>query len=85
MLSSFYLLLHLILICVAVLDPDEQQHVAQLLVYLLPACNSDTFHRLMDFLSTVAAHAHDRQDKDAQEVRAKVYQQEIKLKKKSFF
>ncbi|XP_034466995.1 rho GTPase-activating protein 6-like isoform X1 [Hippoglossus hippoglossus] len=50
------------------LDPDEQQHVAQLLVYLLPACNSDTFHRLMDFLSTVAAHAHDRQDKDAQEM-----------------
>ncbi|XP_060923006.1 rho GTPase-activating protein 6-like [Limanda limanda] len=50
------------------LDPDDQQHVAQLLVYLLPACNSDTFHRLIDFLSTVAAHAHDRQDKDAQEI-----------------
>ncbi|XP_019957640.1 rho GTPase-activating protein 6 isoform X2 [Paralichthys olivaceus] len=50
------------------LDPDEQQNVAQLLVYLLPACNSDTFHRLLNFLSTVAAHAHDRQDKDGQEI-----------------
>uniref|UniRef100_A0A8D3EDB5 Rho GTPase activating protein 6 n=1 Tax=Scophthalmus maximus TaxID=52904 RepID=A0A8D3EDB5_SCOMX len=50
------------------LDPDEQQHVAQLLVYLLPACNSDTLHRLLDFLSTVTAHAHDRQDKDGQEI-----------------
>ncbi|GAA6228444.1 rho GTPase-activating protein 6-like isoform X2 [Lates japonicus] len=50
------------------LDPDEQQNVAQLLVYLLPACNSDTLHRLLEFLSTVADHAHDRQDKDGQEI-----------------
>ncbi|XP_071321074.1 rho GTPase-activating protein 6-like isoform X1 [Trachinotus anak] len=50
------------------LDPDEQQNVAQLLVYLLPACNSDTLHRLLEFLSTVADHAHDRQDKDGHEV-----------------
>ncbi|KAM8903797.1 rho GTPase-activating protein 6-like isoform 2-T2 [Spinachia spinachia] len=49
-------------------DPDEQQAVTQLLVYLLPACNSDTLHRLLEFLSTVAAHAHDRQDKERQEV-----------------
>uniref|UniRef100_A0A7N8XWU7 Rho GTPase activating protein 6 n=1 Tax=Mastacembelus armatus TaxID=205130 RepID=A0A7N8XWU7_9TELE len=50
------------------LDPDEQQNVAQLLIYLLPACNSDTLHRLLEFLSTVADHAHDRQDKDGQEI-----------------
>ncbi|KAK2856866.1 hypothetical protein Q5P01_005601 [Channa striata] len=50
------------------LDPDEQQAVTQLLVYLLPACNSDTLHRLLEFLSTVADHAHDRQDKDGQEI-----------------
>ncbi|KAM7375147.1 hypothetical protein PAMA_014296 [Pampus argenteus] len=50
------------------LDPDEQQNVTQLLVYLLPACNSDTLHRLLEFLSTVTNHAHDRQDKDGQEI-----------------
>ncbi|XP_034031423.1 rho GTPase-activating protein 6 isoform X2 [Thalassophryne amazonica] len=50
------------------LDTDDQQSATQLLVYLLPACNSDTLHRLLEFLSTVAAHAHDRQDKDGQEV-----------------
>ncbi|KAA8579582.1 hypothetical protein FQN60_006675 [Etheostoma spectabile] len=49
------------------LDPDEQHNVTQLLVYLLPACNSDTLHRLLEFLSTVTDHAHDRQDKDKQE------------------
>ncbi|XP_068446810.1 rho GTPase-activating protein 6-like isoform X2 [Clinocottus analis] len=50
------------------LDPDEQQNVTQLLVYLLPACNSDTLHRLLEFLSTVTDHAHDRQDKHRQEI-----------------
>ncbi|XP_075951050.1 rho GTPase-activating protein 6-like [Anarhichas minor] len=50
------------------LDSDEQQNVTQLLVYLLPACNSDTLHRLLEFLSTVTDHAHDRQDKDRQEI-----------------
>ncbi|XP_069022469.1 rho GTPase-activating protein 6-like isoform X1 [Embiotoca jacksoni] len=50
------------------LDSDEQQSVMQLLVYLLPACNSDTLHRLLEFLSTVADHAHDQQDKDRQEI-----------------
>ncbi|KAG7258638.1 hypothetical protein CRUP_021980 [Coryphaenoides rupestris] len=49
------------------LDPDEKQTVTQLLVYLLPACNSDTLHRLLEFLSTVADHAHDQLDKDGQE------------------
>uniref|UniRef100_A0A3Q2Y1F5 Rho GTPase activating protein 6 n=1 Tax=Hippocampus comes TaxID=109280 RepID=A0A3Q2Y1F5_HIPCM len=41
------------------LDLEEQQSVMQLLVYLLPASNSDTLHRLLAFLSTVADHAHD--------------------------
>uniref|UniRef100_A0A3Q0SUS5 Rho GTPase activating protein 6 n=1 Tax=Amphilophus citrinellus TaxID=61819 RepID=A0A3Q0SUS5_AMPCI len=50
------------------LDSDEQQSVIQLLIYLLPACNSDTLHRLLEFLSTVADHAHDQQDKDGQEI-----------------
>lgn len=55
------------------LDADEQQHVAQLLIYLLPACNSDTLHRLLEFLSTVTDHAHDKQDKDGQEVGLRFY------------
>uniref|UniRef100_A0A674D204 Rho GTPase activating protein 6 n=1 Tax=Salmo trutta TaxID=8032 RepID=A0A674D204_SALTR len=50
------------------LDCEEQRSATQLLVYLLPACNSDTLHRLLQFLSTVANHAHDSQDKDGQEV-----------------
>ncbi|XP_028251168.1 rho GTPase-activating protein 6-like isoform X2 [Parambassis ranga] len=50
------------------LDSDEQQSVTQLLVYLLPACNSDTLHRLLEFLSIVANHANDQQDKDGQEI-----------------
>lgn len=66
-----------ILTRVAVLDSDEQQNVTQLLVYLLPACNSDTLHRLLEFLSTVTDHAHDRLDKDGQEVSARFNQQEV--------
>ncbi|XP_077582015.1 rho GTPase-activating protein 6-like isoform X2 [Stigmatopora nigra] len=50
------------------LDREEQQSVTQLLVYLLPASNSDTLQRLLEFLSTVADHAHDRKDKDEQEI-----------------
>uniref|UniRef100_A0A3B3ZGF0 Rho-GAP domain-containing protein n=1 Tax=Periophthalmus magnuspinnatus TaxID=409849 RepID=A0A3B3ZGF0_9GOBI len=57
-------------ISTTLLEPDEQQNVTQLLIYLLPACNSDTLHRLLEFLFTVADHAHDQQGKDGQEVRA---------------
>lgn len=53
------------------LDSDEQHSVTQLLVYLLPACNSDTLYRLLQFLSTVTDHAPDRLDKDGQEVSGK--------------
>ncbi|XP_055083312.1 rho GTPase-activating protein 6-like isoform X3 [Periophthalmus magnuspinnatus] len=55
-------------ISTTLLEPDEQQNVTQLLIYLLPACNSDTLHRLLEFLFTVADHAHDQQGKDGQEV-----------------
>uniref|UniRef100_A0AAV2LAZ9 Rho-GAP domain-containing protein n=1 Tax=Knipowitschia caucasica TaxID=637954 RepID=A0AAV2LAZ9_KNICA len=53
------------------LDKEDQQNVAQLLIHLLPACNSDTLHRLLEFLSTVADHAQDQIDKDGREVRTK--------------
>lgn len=62
-----------------VLDADEQQHVTQLLIYLLPACNSDTLHRLLEFLSTVTDHAHDKLDKDGQEVGLLLYPRELKV------
>ncbi|KAJ8352640.1 hypothetical protein SKAU_G00241160 [Synaphobranchus kaupii] len=50
------------------LDYEEQQSSLQLLIYLLPPCNSDTLHRLLEFLSIVATHAHNTRDKDGQEV-----------------
>ncbi|XP_062865479.1 rho GTPase-activating protein 6 isoform X2 [Trichomycterus rosablanca] len=50
------------------LDSEDQQIVTQLLVYLLPPCNSDTLHRLLEFLHTVAQHAHNSYDKEGQEV-----------------
>ncbi|KAF7689606.1 rho GTPase-activating protein 6 isoform X1 [Silurus meridionalis] len=50
------------------LDPEDQQLVTQLLVYLLPPCNSDTLQRLLEFLYIVAQHAQNGYDKDGQEV-----------------
>ncbi|XP_035196715.1 rho GTPase-activating protein 6 isoform X2 [Oxyura jamaicensis] len=50
------------------LEPDEQLSTLQLLIYLLPPCNCDTLHRLLQFLSTVAGHAEDTTDKDGQEI-----------------
>ncbi|XP_036396064.1 rho GTPase-activating protein 6-like isoform X2 [Megalops cyprinoides] len=50
------------------LDREEQQAPIQLLIYLLPPCNSDTLHRLLEFLSTVANHAHDTHDTNGQEI-----------------
>ncbi|XP_067111642.1 rho GTPase-activating protein 6-like isoform X1 [Osmerus mordax] len=52
----------------SVLDLSDQEVVLQLLVYLLPPCNSDTLQRLLHFLATVAAHADDRHDRDRQEI-----------------
>lgn len=54
----------------AVLDHSDQEITMQLLMYLLPPCNSDTLQRLLEFLATVAAHAEDSQDRDGLEVRA---------------
>ncbi|KAM9455106.1 rho GTPase-activating protein 6 isoform 1-T1 [Clarias gariepinus] len=50
------------------LDAEDQQLVTQLLVYLLPPCNSDTLQRLLEFLHIVAQHAQNSYDKDGQEV-----------------
>ncbi|XP_051870787.1 rho GTPase-activating protein 6-like isoform X1 [Pristis pectinata] len=50
------------------LDHDEQLSALQLLIYLLPPCNCDTLHRLVEFLAMVANHAEDTLDKDGQEV-----------------
>lgn len=50
-----------------VLEPEEQLGTLQLLIYLLPPCNCDTLHRLLQFLSIVASHAEDV-SKDGQEV-----------------
>ncbi|XP_069319588.1 rho GTPase-activating protein 6 [Eulemur rufifrons] len=49
------------------LEPEEQLGTLQLLIYLLPPCNCDTLHRLLQFLSIVARHADDV-SKDGQEV-----------------
>lgn len=50
------------------LEPEEQLGTLQLLIYLLPPCNCDTLHRLLQFLSMVARHASDNVSKDGQEV-----------------
>ncbi|XP_070606929.1 rho GTPase-activating protein 6 isoform X5 [Erythrolamprus reginae] len=50
------------------MDPHEQQNTLQLLICLLPPCNCDTLHRLLQFLATVASHAEDRKDEDSQEI-----------------
>lgn len=63
----------------AALEPEEQQSVTQLLIYLLPACNSDTLYRLLEFLSNVADHANDRHDKEGEEVRPNPVCKEVKL------
>lgn len=45
-----------------------QLSMLQLLVYLLPPCNSDTLYRLLQFLDKVAEHAQDFTGPDGQEV-----------------
>ncbi|XP_072440587.1 rho GTPase-activating protein 6 isoform X2 [Chiloscyllium punctatum] len=50
------------------LEQEEQLSALQLLIYLLPPCNCDTLHRLMEFLAMVTNHAEDTLDKDGQEV-----------------
>ncbi|XP_035532952.1 rho GTPase-activating protein 6 isoform X2 [Morone saxatilis] len=49
------------------LDCSDQESAIQLLIFLLPPCNSDTLQRLLCLLSTVAAHAQDRVDNQGHE------------------
>ncbi|XP_067372862.1 rho GTPase-activating protein 6-like isoform X2 [Channa argus] len=50
------------------LDYSDQVSAIQLLIFLLPPCNSDTLQRLLSLLSTVAKHAKDGLDSDGQEI-----------------
>ncbi|XP_042350564.1 rho GTPase-activating protein 6-like isoform X2 [Plectropomus leopardus] len=50
------------------LDYSDQERAIQLLIFLLPPCNSDTLQRLLCLLSTVSAHAEDSLDNDGQEI-----------------
>ncbi|XP_070831881.1 rho GTPase-activating protein 6-like [Chaetodon trifascialis] len=50
------------------LDYSDQESALQLLIFLLPPCNSDTLQRLLCLLSTVAAHAEDSLDNEGQEI-----------------
>ncbi|XP_040005395.1 rho GTPase-activating protein 6-like isoform X2 [Xiphias gladius] len=50
------------------LDYSDQESAIQLLIFLLPPCNSDTLQRLLCLLSTVAAHAEDSLGNERQEV-----------------
>uniref|UniRef100_A0A8P4KRN8 Rho GTPase activating protein 6 n=1 Tax=Dicentrarchus labrax TaxID=13489 RepID=A0A8P4KRN8_DICLA len=50
------------------LDCSDQQSAIQLLIFLLPPCNSDTLQRLLCLLSTVAAHAEDSMDNQGHEI-----------------
>ncbi|XP_052421062.1 rho GTPase-activating protein 6 isoform X1 [Carassius gibelio] len=52
----------------ASLNKEDQHTVMQLLICLLPACNSDTLQCLLHFLSDVANHAEDSRDADGNEV-----------------
>ncbi|XP_056321958.1 rho GTPase-activating protein 6 isoform X2 [Danio aesculapii] len=52
----------------ASLEKSEQHRIIQLLLCLLPACNSDTLQCLLHFLSTVANHAEDSCDAHGNQV-----------------
>lgn len=66
------------LVFFTVLDPSDQERALQLLIFLLPPCNSDTLHRLLCLLSTVAAHAEDSLDSEGQEVMEITYPYSLK-------
>uniref|UniRef100_A0AAV2K3B4 Rho-GAP domain-containing protein n=1 Tax=Knipowitschia caucasica TaxID=637954 RepID=A0AAV2K3B4_KNICA len=50
------------------LDLSDQDRIIQLLLFLLPPCNSDTLQRLLCLLSTVTKHSKDAVDKEGHEV-----------------
>lgn len=55
-------------IACASLEKPDQLSAVQLLICLLPACNSDTLQRLLHFLSDVANHAEGSWDAGGKEV-----------------
>ncbi|XP_070694495.1 rho GTPase-activating protein 6-like [Pempheris klunzingeri] len=50
------------------LDYSDQESAIQLLIFLLPPCNSDTLQRLLCLLSTVSAHAEGGLDNEGQQI-----------------
>ncbi|XP_021177557.2 rho GTPase-activating protein 6 isoform X2 [Fundulus heteroclitus] len=50
------------------LDYSEQQSAIQLLVFLLPPCNSDTLQRILSLLSTVSSRAEDSLDPEGRKI-----------------
>ncbi|XP_038576544.1 rho GTPase-activating protein 6-like isoform X2 [Micropterus salmoides] len=50
------------------LEYSDQESAIQLLIFLLPPCNSDTLQRLLCLLSTVAAHAEDSLDNEGRKI-----------------
>lgn len=66
-------LLLLLFFSSTVLNFSEQDSAIQLLVFMLPPCNSDTLQRLLGLLSTVSAHAEDSLDSEGQKVEAGFY------------
>ncbi|MEQ2251486.1 hypothetical protein ILYODFUR_011396 [Ilyodon furcidens] len=50
------------------LDYSKQQSAIQLLIFLLPPCNSDTLQRILSLLSTVSSHAEDSLDTEGQKI-----------------
>ncbi|TDH06827.1 hypothetical protein EPR50_G00117550 [Perca flavescens] len=60
--------LYMAFINTMLLDYSDQESAIQLLIFLLPPCNSDTLQRLLCLLSTVAAHAKDGLDNDGQAI-----------------
>lgn len=76
--SSSICTFKLVKLVFTVLDPSDQERALQLLIFLLPPCNSDTLHRLLCLLSTVAAHAEDSLDSEGQEVTEITYPYSLK-------
>ncbi|XP_047227575.1 rho GTPase-activating protein 6-like isoform X2 [Girardinichthys multiradiatus] len=50
------------------LDYSEQQSAIQLLIFLLPPCNSDTLQRILSLLSTVSSQAEDSLGTEGQKI-----------------
>ncbi|XP_070770474.1 rho GTPase-activating protein 6-like [Enoplosus armatus] len=59
--------LYMAFINTMLLEYSDQESAIQLLIFLLPPCNSDTLQRLLCLLSTVAAHAEDSLDNEGQQ------------------